>query len=218
MSDWLSYSLSDFLLFGPPAYWQLFAQGNQMFPPLPFALIGVMGLLVLTQRDRPRLLLIALAVFWGWLAYDFFAIRYVSINWAASYLVPIIAFQGILLLGFGAFGRAMRPSAGSVALLVYAVFVHPLLPLVFGRALTQAEIVGLAPDPTAIATLGVATSFRWGGVLAIIPVVGLAISATTLLTMEQSEGWVLLVVLVLCGCIWLPRIRRSECASPLLKG
>ena len=161
MSDWLSFCLSDFLLFGPPAFWQLFAQGNQLFPPLPFALIGVMGLLVLTQRDRPRLLLIALAVFWGWLAYDFFAIRYFSINWAASYLVPVIAFQGILLLGFGALGRAARLGTGTGALLSYAVFVHPLWPLVFGRAATQAEIVGLAPDPTAIATLGVVTAFRW---------------------------------------------------------
>lgn len=217
MSEWLSYSLSDFLLFGPPAYWQLFAQGNLMFPPLPIALVGVMGLLVVTQRGRPKLLLLVLAVLWAWLAWDFFATRYASINWAAHFLVPGVAAMVLLSLMFALFGRAVRFGAAPAALFAYAVFLHPLWALVFGRSFAQTEVIGLAPDPTAIATLALATAFGWGGVLSIIPALWLLISATTLLTMEQPEGWVLLTVLGLVGCLWLPRGRGSEGSPPLLK-
>jgi hypothetical protein len=43
----------------------------------------------------------------------------------------------------------------ALALLIYALALHPLIPLLAGRPWTQAEIFGLAPDPTAIATLGI---------------------------------------------------------------
>src|SRR5882672_6248592 len=41
-----------------------------------------------------------------------------------------------------------------IALYVYALALHPLIALVAGRPLQAAEVVGIAPDPTASATLG----------------------------------------------------------------
>ena len=45
-------------------------------------------------------------------------------------------------------------------LLAWALLLHPLLAGLAGRPWTQAEIVGLASDPTAIATLGLLLLLR----------------------------------------------------------
>ena len=85
----------------------------------------------------------------------------------------------------------MRDVAARIglALIVYALAVHPLIALFTGRPWTQAEIFGLAPDPTAIATLGVllaADRPRWH--LLMLPLLWCAISGLTLWTMEQPEA------------------------------
>jgi hypothetical protein len=79
-----------------------------------------------------------------------------------------------------------------LALLIYALAIHPLIAPLAGRPLAQAEIFGLAPDPTAIATLGVllaATRPCWH--LLILPLAWCAISWLTLWTMESPEAPVL---------------------------
>ena len=40
-------------------------------------------------------------------------------------------------------------------MVIFALALHPLIAPLTGRAWTQAEIFGVAPDPTAVATLGV---------------------------------------------------------------
>ena len=47
------------------------------------------------------------------------------------------------------------PRRIGLALFLYALAIHPLIAPLTGRPWTQAEIFGLAPDPTAIATLGI---------------------------------------------------------------
>src|SRR4029077_17683708 len=91
----------------------------------------------------------------------FFWMHYAPINWAAIYFVPVFVGEGLLVLWLGTVrGRlafaAERGVAGmiGIALYVYALALHPLIALVAGRPLQAAEVVGIAPDPTAIATLG----------------------------------------------------------------
>lgn len=69
----------------------------------------------------------------------------------------------------------------------------------FGRPAAQAEIFGLAPDPTAIACLGVLSvvaAGRWRMTLAIIPLLWCALSAATLMTLGDPQAWVLIATLL----------------------
>jgi hypothetical protein len=73
--------------------------------------------------------------------------------------------------------------------LVYALAIHPLIAPLSGRPWTQAEIFGLAPDPTVIATLGVlVAAARPNWLLLILPLLWCIISGLTLWTMESPEA------------------------------
>ena len=74
-------------------------------------------------------------------------------------------------------------------MIAYALALHPLIAPLSGRPWTQAEVFGLAPDPTVIATLGVivaATRPNWP--LLVLPLLWCAISSLTLWTMESARG------------------------------
>jgi hypothetical protein len=80
-----------------------------------------------------------------------------------------------------------------IALYVYALALHPLGALVSGRSLQAAEVMGIAPDPTTIATLGLLSlAPRRTGTppLIIMPMIWCLASAFTLRTMGASEGWI----------------------------
>ena len=84
--------------------------------------------------------------------------------------------------------RAFAGGAG-MALFLYALAIHPLVAPLTGRPWTQSEIFGLAPDPTAIATLGIllaADRPRWH--LLVVPLLWCAITGLTLWTMDSAEA------------------------------
>jgi len=59
--------------------------------------------------------------------------------------------------------------------------------------------VAIAPDPTAIATLGLlalAVRSRWTVLLCAAPALWLAVSAATLLAMGAWQGWAVLAALL----------------------
>jgi hypothetical protein len=66
--------------------------------------------------------------------------------------------------------------------------LHPLVPLIEGRTLRSAEVFAIAPDPTAIATLGLLTlaPVRNALLLGIIPAAWCLASWATLHTMGSS--------------------------------
>jgi hypothetical protein len=104
-----------------------------------------------------------------------------------------------------AFAGASGARWMGLALFIYALAIHPLIPPLTGRPLAQAEIFGLAPDPTAVATLGVllaATRPCWH--LLILPLAWCAISWLTLWTMESPEAPILAaaVSLTLAVAAW----------------
>jgi Family of unknown function (DUF6064) len=126
--------------------------------------------------------------------------HYAAINLAANYFVPVFVGEALLMLWLGtARARitfaAQRGVAGmiGIALYVYALALHPLIALVAGRPLQAAEVVGIAPDPTAIATLGLLSlaARRTGTLpLIILPIIWCLASALTLRMMGASEGWI----------------------------
>ena len=97
---------------------------------------------------------------WIWLAWAFFWDRYATINWAAAYVAPLIVIEGLLLIWLGAIGAQpiftssrKRADLAALALFAFALFFYPFLAPFMGRSWFSGEFFGIAPDPTALATL-----------------------------------------------------------------
>lgn len=207
MSEWWSYRPEDFLLFSPRVYWRLFELHNAALWPGQFAAVAALAILVWLAATRPdghgRFIAAALAVAWAFVGWSFVWNRYATINWAAEYLAPLFALQ-VLLLAFAAvFGdlRGRRHDVTAVAgwLLVVAAAAQPLLAPATGRGWPTAEVFAIAPDPTAIATLGLILTLRgpmvWA--LAPVPLSWCALSALTLSTMDEPAAWLPLAACLL---------------------
>lgn len=161
MSEWWTYRPSDFLLFSPRTYWRLFELHNAQWWPLHLLAVGL-ALAALGWRWRrgsARPLLLVMAAAWGFVAWAFHLQRYAGINWAAGWIAGAFAAQGVLLLALAAAGprqqgRSTSSSRLGAALLLSALLLYPFAGLALGRPWAQAEVFGLAPDPTALATIG----------------------------------------------------------------
>jgi hypothetical protein len=79
------------------------------------------------------------------------------------------------------------------------LLLQPLAAPLFGRPPAQAEVAGVAPDPTAIATLGLCLLLPLrgpGGVALVIPSLWLAFSALTLWTLGAAQAVVPVLALL----------------------
>ena len=105
MSEWWTYSLSDFLLFSARTYRRLFELYNvDIWPAQSVALALGCILLALMWRPRAgqgRYVSVILMVGWIWVAWAFHWRHFVTINWAATYFAYVFAFEALLLFVFG---------------------------------------------------------------------------------------------------------------------
>jgi hypothetical protein len=198
MSEWWTYRLADFLMFSPEIYWRLVERYNRDLWPLQLlALAAACAILWLAIAPRPgadRITASLLAAAWLWTGWGFLWRRYASINWAAEYLALAFGLQAVLLLAAAALdaGRATARADSvargvGLALAACGVLLYPLVGLLFGRPIAQAEVAGLMPDPTALTTLGLllASRRRFRIWLAVIPALSFATGLLTLWTMAQ---------------------------------
>ena len=211
-----TWAPQDFLLFSPRVYWRLFALENESVWPVQVPLLAAGALLVLFllrglrpsgRRPDPAFGLalgLALAAAWLWTGWQFVALRYGTINWAAPTLAWGFYAEGALLAALGISGRldfagrGKRAQAG-IGLLAAAVLLWPLLAPLDGRPWQEAEVLAIAPDPTAVATLALlslAARSRWAALLAVVPALWLAVSALTLFTMSAWQGWAVFAALI----------------------
>jgi len=215
VSEWWSYRPSDFLMFAPRIYWRLFESINTAVWPAQLLLVGAALAWVLWFMRRgaeaaPRASAVALALCWFFVAWAFLLQRYALINWAADAFALGFAAQGLGLLalvGGGLLQASVQPwrRAAGLGLLLWALLGHPLLVLLSGRPWTQAEVFGLAPDPTAIGTLGWLLCLQGRGdsarwllrTLWLVPLAWCAISAATLATMGEWQALVPLAAALL---------------------
>jgi hypothetical protein len=204
MSEWWTYRLGDFLMFSPQVYERLFVLHNQALWPgqlLALALGGaILALLFRPHNAGIRLIMALLALAWCYVAWAFLWQRYVPINWGIRYVVPLFGLQALLLIGIGTLKGGLRlparwsmlKSLGS-ALFGYALGIHPwVTALATGRGLSGAEVIGLTPDPLAIATLGIAAMVRparHGWILMVVPGLWCLISGLTLLALQAPLAW-----------------------------
>lgn len=190
MSEWWSYRLSDFLLFSPRTYYRLFELYNLDFWPLHLVFLALgAALCVVAKQGQARAAWLMLASCWFWVAWAFHLQRYATINWAAPMFAMAFAIEGALLVAaaLAAPSRALSSSSWTrwlgFALLLLSLVVHPLLGVVQGRPWVQAEVFGMAPDPTALGSVGVllmlAPRLPWSLLLWPIPLLWCLIGAAT---------------------------------------
>lgn len=220
MSEWWTYTLSDFLMFSPRIYYRLFALYNaETWPGQIGAGAAGFALLILTSSSRRggkawtgRAVAALLILAWLWVAWAYLMERYATINWAAEYFAAGFVLQAALLAWFGLLRPGLtfqdngwRAWAG-FGLAAFALVIQPLIgPLLAGRDWAQIEIFGMTPDPTVTMTLGIllaADRLRW--TLFALPLIWCAISGATAWTMEAPDAFVmplcaLLVLGVLLG-------------------
>jgi len=209
MSEWWTYRPEDFLLFSPRVYWRMFELHNAALWPLQVLALaaGLLIILLLAWRPRgyARWLALLLAILWIFVGWSFLWNRYADINWAAAYVARAFVVEGVLLLVCGplldslAFDR--RGLAGCIGyfMLAFALAGQPLLAPLQGRGWASSEVFGIAPDPTAIATLGLLLLARGRSLLLLlpIPVLWCLLSGMTLQTMGEPQAWALHAALAL---------------------
>lgn len=204
MNEWWSYRPEDFLLFSERVYWRLFEIHNQALWPAQFVAMAF-GAAIVVAVFRPRawtnrFTALVMAAAWLFVAWAYHWNAYAAINWTARYAALSFAAESALFIWYGGIRNqlvfAMQKNPRSllrIGLIVYAVFVHPLMAMVAGRSMTSAEVFAMTPDPTAIATLGL-LGLSGGGrgvlVLFVIPIAWCLVSAATLGTLGTWEGWI----------------------------
>jgi len=221
MEDWLTYRLSDLLLFSPRTYYRTLELHNRALWPAHLALLGAgTAVAVLARRGTPwgsGATTALLSACWLFVAWAYHLERYATINWAARYFAAAFVLQALLMGWHGVARRRLRfaPSRGGAdrlafGVVLFALFVEPLIgPLVGRRGWTQLETFGAAPDPTVIATLGVLAMAtpRTPRHLLVIPIGWCAVSGGTLWAMGQPDA----LVVPIAGLVvaWLALRHRS---------
>jgi len=200
MSEWWTYGPRDLLLFSAQTYYRLFELYNLEWWPLQMLALAL-GAAVLALGWRGgeragRAIAVILAVCWLWVAWAFHWQYYASINLVAGYFALAFALQALLLLWLGVVRGRLAPvpatrlqQRAGFGLLLFALLIFPLMGPLLGRSWTQSEVFGMAPDPTALATLGalLLAGPRRVWWLYPIPLAWCLISGTTLWAMEVPD-------------------------------
>jgi hypothetical protein len=232
-SEWSTYELADLLLFSPRTYYRLFESTNTSIWPAQFLALGLgAALAVLAWRRgdgaRPRVgSLLALA--WLWVALAFHLARYAPIHWAARWFAAAFALEALLLLLLSTLGTARKPfeqeapaRAGAarltgLAITLFGLALQPLAGPLLGRSFRQIELFGLAPDPTAVVTLGLVLLVekrRSRQVLLLaIPLLWCVVTGLTLRAMAAPDFW----LTPAAGVVAVAAILRSDRQSAALQ-
>jgi hypothetical protein len=229
MSEWWTYRLSDFLMFAPRTYYRLFESYNAEIWPLQLSTLalGLAVLWLVWRGTYGRVVAAILAMAWIFVAWAYHWQRYAAINSGAPYYAIGFALEALLLSWLGVrrdglrFDRCTGPIGyAGYAMLVGGIVLYPLLAPAFSRPWWQAEAFGIAPDPTAIATIG-ALLLATGRTLwpLVLPVAWCVISAATLWTMDSAEALIPAgaAVLAVAAAVWRwrQRVLRGKRASSI---
>jgi hypothetical protein len=217
MAEWWTYSLQDFLLFSPRVYLRMIERHNEAVWPLhiPALLLGA-TIVVLAVRPRPwsgLVISVILAVVWMWVAWSFLWNRYSTINWAAAYAAPGFVVEALLFLWLGGVRRRLHitenmaiPRVIGLGLFLYSLVLHPFVAILSGRPIHAAEVFGIVPDPTVIATLGFLSlaSGSSAALLLAVPSAWCIASWATLHSLGSLQSWLPLLALgiALASRVW----------------
>jgi hypothetical protein len=221
MSEWWTYRISSFLLFSPRTYHRLLELYNTAIWPLQLVALGLGIAILMLARNASvrngRIVATILAACWLNVAWSFHLRHYATINWAAVYYAAAFAAQALLLLWQGVirgrlrFGPATDPAQSVGRFVVaFALAAQPLLALLAGRRPVEIEFFGVAPDPTAVATLGVLLMLRKPPVAAmILPLAWCAISGAFQWAMAAHDALITPLAALLALAMLVAARRRA---------
>ncbi len=207
MEDWQSYRLTDFIPFTPDVYWRLLERVNEAYWPLQFAIVALGFLaLWLAWVGKPRWVLLLLAPVWLGTGLGFHLRHYAELNWAATWFGWAFIGQAALLLALApvvrlAFVRKWPRRVGA-GLAIVALLIYPWLATALGQGFRHAEIFGLHPGPTAIASLGLTLMVLRGAMAwlaMVIPLLWCLIDGLTLIALEADWALLPLAAAALCA-------------------
>ena len=223
--DWLSYSLSDFLMFGPEVFLRLFVRINQDFWPWQgiavVVLVMVAGLLVRGDALAKRGVLLLLAAAWVSSGAGFLLEYYGPINTPATWFGWAFILQAALLTVAALVwpweettaGPARRWQAGIGWLAMVSLL--PLLVVAQSGDWHAVALFGITPDVTVAASvpclLLLPRRVRW--LLLLLPLLWSLFSAATLWTLGTRLMFVLPAAtfgLTIAGFWFSPRPAQSQ--------
>jgi len=221
MSQWWTYTLSDLLMFSARTYWRLLESLNRELWPLHLLTIAV-GMLVMGCILRPaararRSAYLLLGASWAWVGWVYHLQRYADINTGAPYFAAGFALQALLLWAMSLRTRTFNASPArwriGIAIASAGVLLYPLLALLDGHGWRRTEVFGIAPDPTAIATLGVLLALRAHPIAWLIPLSWCAVTSATLMELRAWQAWVPATIALLAIAAGLLLRRRERALS-----
>ncbi len=218
MSEWWTYSLSDFLMFSSRSYFRLIENYNAaIWPAHLLALVAGVVVIGCTARPGRRAQTTAallLAAAWGWVGWAYQLERYADINTAAPYFGAAFALQALVLCWLAAKPGVPTPARmrNRVALGIVglAVLAFPAMALAGRGGWRQAELFGITPDPTVAATLGALLAWRAQPVAWLIPVAWCVVSGATLMEMRVQHALLLPAIAIFSIAVGVTRARQSR--------
>lgn len=200
MSEWWTYTFSDFLLYSARTWFRLIEQYNTALWPVHLvAMVLGLGIIVWVMRPpawQGPAVAGTLALLWAWVAIAYLWRRYATINWAATWFAAAFVIEALGLAWAGPVRkyltfRMRRGARGWVGLtlLLFAVLAYPLIVLLAGRGIAQGEAFGMMPDPTALGTIGVLllAEGRWRRRLMAIPLLWCLLSGAMLWALSRES-------------------------------
>lgn len=215
MNDLLTYRLSDFIPFSAQTWRDLVESYNQDLWPIQALIVLLTVVVIVTGRLSRRSMTwrrtacTGLAALWVFVGWQFLAMRYATINWAATWFAAGFMLEAVLLVYFGVLKARLFDPVGTLlqrgtglSLFVYALALKPTFDLVTGVPVAQMEVFGVMPDSLAIGTIGIVLASagrqdrRVTGTLLLWPTLWCLISGLTLLGLELQGAMFLLVISV----------------------
>jgi len=213
-ADWLSYSLQDFVMFGPQVFLRLFIRINQdLWPWQVLAVlvsVAVPVLLLKQTASARRLALGLVAVAWITSGYGFLVGYFGPINWPAGWFGWAFVVQGcVLAVASLAGGVSHQQQAGGALAVIWllAVFGLPWAAVAEAGDWRALALFGVAPGTTVGAgVLALALlSGPWRWLYLFVPVLWTLFSVAMLWGLRT--WWLLPVPLATlvftCAAFWL---------------
>lgn len=192
-----SFSLRDLLIFSSESYFKLFELANLELWPyhIPLALLAVAAVFFLYKRQRhaPPFILVWLGFIWAFVGFGYFGVYYSQISTYAHYISYAFWAEACLLLFYALFANHKSITSSKASpnkwrlllgggLIYYGFILHPVVSLfMWDQPFNRFELFSVAPDPTAIASLGFILLIPVRGylLLTVIPMLWLLLSVMT---------------------------------------
>lgn len=186
-------------MFTPEIWFRLVERYQLELWPLQLVTLSLGGWMLWQVYYRPanssRAINMVLSVCWAWVGWVFHFNYFATINFAALGFGGLFLLQAVMLLYFGVFKQKPQfqhrkmfnlGNRFGVFLVVFSLLALPILAAVIAGKMAQADVFGLSPDATALATIGFILMAKRGGRkrLLLLPMIWAIVSALQMWTIS----------------------------------